>query len=81
MKKGVKRGEKGFYSNDDFNYTQFSGLKTSELKNYFFIKVVDLFKGFHLTTYLPDYDIEPKSYGQNTKTMHRGAKNPTFGAV
>ena len=81
MKKGVKKGENGFDSKDDCISTQFLSLKTSELENVFFIKVVDIFDRFHLTTYLLDYDIRTKSYGKDTKTMHRGAKNPIFGIV
>ena len=63
MKKRVKRGENGFYSKDDCTSTQFLGLKISELENYFFIKVLDLFERFHLTTYFPDSNIGPKNYG------------------
>ena len=81
MKKGVKRGKNRFDSKDDCTSTQFSRLKKLELENCFFIKVVYIFNRFHLTIYLPDSDIGPKSNGQNTKIVHRGAKNLVFGAI
>ena len=63
MKNRVKRGENRFESKDDYISTEFSDLKASELENCFFIKIVDIFKIFHLTTYFPNSDIGPKSYG------------------
>ena len=80
MKKRVKRSKKGFDSKDDYTSTRVLDLKTSELENIYF-KIVDLFESFPLTTHLPNSDIRANSYKQNTKTMHRGAKNPIFGAA
>ena len=71
----------GFDSKDNYNPTQVSGLKTSELENFYLRKVVDLFESFPLTTYLPNYDIRAKRYGQTTKTVHRGAKNLVFSTI
>ena len=81
MKKRVNRGKNRFDSKDDCIYTKFSYLKMSKLENFFFIKVVYHFESFHSTNSFPDFDIGPKIYGQNTETVHRGAKNPVFGAV
>ena len=81
MKKGVKRSENRFDSKDDYTSTKVSGLKTSKLENVYFSTVVDLFDIFLLIIYLPNSNIEERSYGKNTKTVHRGAKNPIFGAV
>ena len=78
MKKGVKRSENEFDSKDDIHV---SDLKTSELENVCFRKVVDIFESFPLTTHFPNSDIGAKRYGQNTETMHKGAKNPIFGTA
>ena len=71
MKKRVKRTEKGFDSKYDYISTQVSHLKTSELELIYFIKVVDLFESFPLTSCLPNSDIRPKIYGPNTETMQK----------
>ena len=81
MKKLVKKNENRFNSKDDCISTQVSGLKTIEFKNCYFRKVVHTFESFPLTNHFPNSDIGEKSYGQNTETMHRGAKNPAFGTA
>ena len=60
MKKEVKKRENRFDSKDNYISTHVSNLKPSELENVYFIKVVDLFERFLLTTYLPNSNIRLK---------------------
>ena len=81
IKKRSQKSENEFDSKDDYTSTQVSGLKISELESFYFSKVIDLFQSFPLTIHLPNSNIEEKRFGKNTKTMHKGAKNPVFGIV